>query len=282
VKISAYIPCFNEGAFLPAAIAALRGQTLPPDEVLVIDNSSSDDTASVATALGARVIRHERDLGRGAARARAMQEARGEFVLALDASCTIEPEFVRTAVEILKREELDGVSARAVGPAPRTTVERWRARHLYKEEASGAVSPGLITGCCLLSRETVLAAGNFDARFTEGEDRELGERLLSRGHRVVLHPALRVTVHKRDTLCSVLTRYRRWNQPPGAAVEWRAYARLCAYAVKSMALADLRAGDPGSAAISLLCPHFQFWASRGLQRPSGQRAEMPAPALLKT
>jgi GT2 family glycosyltransferase len=159
-----------------------------------------------------------------------------------------------------------------MGPAPGNAVERWRARHLFKEGTPRTAMDALITTCSLLRREAVLAAGNFDARLAEGEDRELGQRMASAGYRVVLHPALHVISHKREKLFAMLARYRRWNHAAEVEIGWKEYARLCGYAVKSMVPADLRAGDPGAAAISLLCPHYQFWMSQDVNRPAAERA----------
>ncbi|HYI32365.1 MAG TPA: glycosyltransferase family 2 protein [Glaciibacter sp.] len=54
--ISVVIPVWNDARFLADALAALSRQRRPADEVIVVDNASTDTTASVAAAAGARVI----------------------------------------------------------------------------------------------------------------------------------------------------------------------------------------------------------------------------------
>src|ERR1035441_1615641 len=61
---AAVIPCFNESASITALVAAVRGQF---PSVLVVDDGSTDDTAGRARAAGAVVVRHELNLGKGAA-----------------------------------------------------------------------------------------------------------------------------------------------------------------------------------------------------------------------
>jgi glycosyltransferase involved in cell wall biosynthesis len=62
-RVIALIPAFNEAGCITGVIQA----ALPSvSEVVVIDDGSADDTAGVAKAAGARVIRHERNLGKGA------------------------------------------------------------------------------------------------------------------------------------------------------------------------------------------------------------------------
>jgi glycosyltransferase involved in cell wall biosynthesis len=260
VKISAYIPCRNDAAYLPAAIQALRAQSCAVDELLVIDDGSTDESSAVAARLGARVLRHETPLGRGAARARAMMESSGDVVLGLDATCTIPPDFLERALSCATEDRVAGVCARPIGLPPQTAVERWRARHLFKEHARVATEGALITCASLLRREAVLSVGNFDPTLHAAEDRELGQRLRAQGWSIRNPQGLTVRLQRRDTLSSLLARYRRWNDLPGPISPLH-YGRLVSYAIKVMAREDLRSRDWAAALISFCCPHAQFWAS---------------------
>jgi glycosyltransferase involved in cell wall biosynthesis len=64
VRVTALIPCHNGAAFLPASIASVRAQTRPVDEILVVDDASTDDSVAVAEAEGARVLRLAQNAGR--------------------------------------------------------------------------------------------------------------------------------------------------------------------------------------------------------------------------
>ena len=263
MKISAYVPCHNNSAALPAAIQSLKDQTLPPDELLVIDDGSTDGSAEIARRMGARVIQHTCSLGRGAARARAFAEATGDLVLGLDATCTIEPQFMRDAAGWFDSPKVAGVFARITAPPPSSTVERWRSRHLFKEQqrSSPAHNAPLITASCVLRRAAVLEAGNFSARCRHSEDAERGHRLLAAGWDVIMDPALLVVSHKRDTLASVLDRFWRWHAGPEARVSVIGWWKMSGYAIKVMMRQDFRAGDPLAACISFLLPHYQVWRS---------------------
>ena len=63
-KCAAVIPCFNESASIAPLVSALRRQF---PSVLVVDDGSTDATASLAESVGAVVIKHEFNLGKGAA-----------------------------------------------------------------------------------------------------------------------------------------------------------------------------------------------------------------------
>ena len=84
-KISACIIAYNEAAKIEAAVASV----LWADEVLVVDSNSTDDTATLAEALGARVVQVP-FTGFGELRNRAAEACRHEWIFSLDADerCT--------------------------------------------------------------------------------------------------------------------------------------------------------------------------------------------------
>ncbi|HEY3603595.1 MAG TPA: glycosyltransferase, partial [Sporichthyaceae bacterium] len=66
MRVAVVIPARNEAARIAATVAAAR--RLPGvDAVLVVDDGSTDDTAAIGAAAGARVVRHPRNRGKAAA-----------------------------------------------------------------------------------------------------------------------------------------------------------------------------------------------------------------------
>jgi dolichol-phosphate mannosyltransferase len=96
MNISVILPVLNEGANLRLLIprlAALLDRAHLKFEILVIDGGSTDDTQETATSLGARVIK-ERHPGYAGALETGFAEARGDYLLTLDADLSHEPDFV--------------------------------------------------------------------------------------------------------------------------------------------------------------------------------------------
>ena len=95
-SFSVIIPARNEAHNLPYLFASLEQQSVTPDEIIVVDDDSTDDTAGVAAGYGARVIHPgelpEGWLGKPHACFRGAQAASGENLVFLDADVRVERE----------------------------------------------------------------------------------------------------------------------------------------------------------------------------------------------
>src|SRR5438093_1303856 len=92
MRVSVVVAARNAEATLPACLSALSLQDFPRAEfeVLVVDDGSTDRTAEVAAAAGARVISTPPS-GPAAARNRGAEAARGEILAFTDADCAPDP-----------------------------------------------------------------------------------------------------------------------------------------------------------------------------------------------
>jgi hypothetical protein len=107
LKISVVIPCYNEEDGIRYTIGKL-----PPcvDEIVVVDNNSTDRTAEVASSLGARVVRETRK-GYGAAYKAGLPAVTGDITATLDGDGTYPADEIPSIVDFLVDRQLDFVSA---------------------------------------------------------------------------------------------------------------------------------------------------------------------------
>jgi GT2 family glycosyltransferase len=268
LTISAYVPFSNNAETVLEAIRSVAAQTVPPESIVAIDDGSTDGGAELLEAQGFRVVRNQRNLGRGATRNRAMLESTGDLVLSCDATNRMAPEFVERALPWFADPRVAAVFGRMLDPHPEGVAGRWRARHLLKCKAEMPASrcASLSTGGALLRRSAVLGVGNFDVALRHSEDAELGERLAAAGFDIAFDPRVAVFCNIRNTIPQVLERYWRWHAGRDERVTWLAYLRLVSYSVKGMIALDLADRDPQSALISVICPHYQFWRSKGRRK----------------
>jgi len=218
MKISAYIPCYNAAEYIAPTIEALLNQTRPPDELLIIDDGSTDHTVEVASRYPVRVIRHESNQGLAAGRNTAFANARHELVAAVDADVIAEPQWLETLAEAFTDDAVAGSGGRLLEKYRDTLADCWRAMEMCQdlgEERVEIVSPmpkrlgGFGT---ILRKEAVERVGGYDLRFrTNFEDVDLGTRLLDAGYKLVFDP--RAVAHhlRRDTVSSVVRTAWRWD-----------------------------------------------------------------------
>lgn len=106
-RISVVIPCFNEEHGLRHVLEQMPAYV---DEVIVVDNNSTDETARVAQELGARVIFEARK-GYGNAYQAGLPAASGEIIATVDGDGTYPAAAIATIVDVLLDQRLDFVSA---------------------------------------------------------------------------------------------------------------------------------------------------------------------------
>jgi glycosyltransferase involved in cell wall biosynthesis len=128
--ISVVIPTRNDAGMLAVCLAALAGQTRPADEVIVVDNASTDNTAAVCAAAGARRVAVELP-GIAACTAHGFDEARCELIARLDTDSIPPADWLERVAAIL--EEAGPLSA-VSGPGDfygGTRFARWVGTRLY-------------------------------------------------------------------------------------------------------------------------------------------------------
>lgn len=273
--VSAYIPCFNDASTVAAAIASLQAQSLPLADIVVVDDGSVDGSGEIAARAGARVLRHERNLGRGAARAAGMAACATELVACCDAANVLAPDFLARALPWFDDARVAAVFGRIRNLTTRTTADRWRARYLFREDAAMSVtrSASLITFGTVVRRSAVEDAGGYDARMRHSEDRDLGERLLRCGGDVVFDPALRIGASAHDSPSALLERYWRWTAGVSERADARHYLKQIRYAWRHMVVPDVESRDLGMALLSGIAPHYCYWRTRARLWSGAAQAE---------
>jgi glycosyltransferase involved in cell wall biosynthesis len=208
VPVSVVIPAYNRAELLPRAITSVLTQRPePPVEVIVVDDGSSDATADTATRLGARVVRHERNLGESAARNTGIGAASQEWIALLDSDDEWLPHHLATLWPLRDNHALVGGATLWLGAGSRSYGFGGTLRPT-------AVSPQLLIfpenflscDAVLVRKDVVQAAGGFNPEIRYGADMDLWIRVLERGTGIAvpavvaiwhLHPG-QVTADRRE------------------------------------------------------------------------------------
>jgi len=138
--ISVIVPSFNDAGFLVACLDALAQQTRPADEVIVVDNGSTDATADVAFAAGVRLV-VEPVHGIWPATAAGFDAATGDILARLDADSVPGPGWLAEVEHRMSRGDRPTVvtgSGVFYGGNP---LVRWIARNVYIGGYFGVIGP---------------------------------------------------------------------------------------------------------------------------------------------
>ncbi len=111
-KVSVIIPCYNHGEYLDEAVESVLAQTFQDSEIIIVDDGSTDQ-ATIDLLEGYNkpktcVIRTD-NRGLASARNNGIKEAKGEYIVPLDADDKIGKEYLKKAVKILDENEDIGI-----------------------------------------------------------------------------------------------------------------------------------------------------------------------------
>ncbi len=182
--VTVVIPAYNAAAFLPRTLRSLAEQTWRPQQVIVVDDGSTDGTVDVARQHGAQCLQQSRG-GPGAARNRGLAEAEGDYVAFLDADDWYALDKLERSIEHLR--ELN---------ASCLATDAWLVRgdRVERRKNQHRTVPGVLTlehllrgnpitcSSVVAKRDAVRAAGGFDEspELIATEDYDLWLRMAQR------------------------------------------------------------------------------------------------------
>ena len=185
--VTVVIPLFDKAYFIRRTLTSVVAQTHPPEQVIVVDDGSTDDgPAVVAELIAARADRRVRlvrqpNAGPGPARNRGIAEAASEWIAFLDGDDLWQPNHLATLAEVAAAcPDAAVIAARhrriaATDPLPAQDDSPVAARRLdfFREAQTGE---NVQTSAVAVRRAALIEVGGFGA-FFPGEDLDLWTRL---------------------------------------------------------------------------------------------------------
>ncbi|TKB79772.1 MAG: glycosyltransferase, partial [Nitrospira sp.] len=211
-SVSVVVCSYNGSRIIRDCLEGLRRLAYPNYEVIVVDDGSTDSTASIAREYECRLIRTE-NRGLSSARNTGMKEATGEIIAYLDDDAWPDSHWLHYLVNMFETTAHvgvggpnlpppgDGLIADCVANAPGGPVHV-----LLSDEVAEH-----IPGCNMAFRKSCLEAiGGFDVQFrTAGDDVDVCWRLQDKGWTLGFHPAAMVWHHRRNSVRAY------WRQQKG-------------------------------------------------------------------
>lgn len=262
-SISAHIPFFNNVDTLDQIIKSISSQGIKLSDIHVYDDGSHTDPSSICESTGTNLLRFKKNKGRGFIRNKVVCDADSDLILFCDATNILSKQFIEDALHYFDQNQVAAVSGKITNhPSVNNFTAMWRGRHLFKESFDfGTIAQeasSLTTYGTILRRSAVLDVGNFNPALMHSEDKELGNRLLKVGYKIIGDPNLTVYSIKKDTIFSALERYWRWYGGTDEKFTLKDYWHAIKASFRPMMQEDIKANDWKSAFISFIYPHYGY------------------------
>lgn len=233
MTINVVIPLYNKAATITRALQSVFSQTRLPDEVVIIDDGSTDHGADVvrsltSTPLPVRLIQ-QKNQGVSAARNRGIAEAQGDWIAFLDADDRWEPTFIETILRLHATYPQAHLCATAYGHTDQRGVSQGLTlNHLTFTGEEGLMDnyfhvaahshPPLWTSAICARKESLLAIGGFPLGVKAGEDLLTWARLALRGKIAYCTLPLATYFPERESYYSRPSRTPQEEDPVGHAL----------------------------------------------------------------
>ena len=112
MKISIVIPVYNEEDTLEACLSSIESQTVKPDEVIVVNNNSTDNSILIASKFDFVTIISENSQGIASARSTGFNYAKSDIIGRIDADTVMERDWVENLYKIFSDESISAVSGK--------------------------------------------------------------------------------------------------------------------------------------------------------------------------
>jgi len=208
MKISFIIPVLNGAKYIDQCLAHIESEMSADDEIIVIDNGSTDDTVSIARRRrNVRVLEYP-ELTVGGLRNRGAQVSSGDVLAFIDSDCLLQQGWRKGVVEILSDPAVHATGSICDLPPSPTWVEKaWSA----SKSGSPRRVEYLPSANLVIRRAAFLSVGGFDEVLVTDEDYDIGVKITRSGGQVIDAPAVRSIHLGNSKTLAQFVRRQEWH-----------------------------------------------------------------------
>jgi glycosyltransferase involved in cell wall biosynthesis len=194
--ISVIIPIYNAQDTLALCLDRIYQSTYPNFEVILVDDCSTDASRGIAGKYPAKLVSMPRNMGAAPARNKGAREAEGSILLFMDSDILVEPESLALVEEDLQDKEIAGVIG-LLSPKLKFSNFSSNYKNLYMHYTYNILPRRVsvfYTSFAAVRKEIFAECGGFDDNYRQAtiEDIEVGERITSRGYKLIIDKRLQV------------------------------------------------------------------------------------------
>lgn len=211
-KYSLYIPCYNAGKTLKATLSSVEAQTHLFDEVIVVDDGSTDDTATIAERYNVTLVRHQENQGLASARNTGVKSCKHEFVASIDSDVSLAKDWLFQIDKYFSAERFAGISGKLIEEG-QDIFSKWRSVNMKQHWGESARFVPFMYGATSVFRKSALSdVGFYDEQYlTNYEDYDICRRLRDKEFKFFYVPYAVASHTKDDNLYSLLKSFWNWQ-----------------------------------------------------------------------
>jgi glycosyltransferase involved in cell wall biosynthesis len=212
MKVGLYIPCFNAEKTIQLCLEAVFSQTYPIEEIIVVDDGSTDNSMKIASGYPVKIIKHMHNQGLATARNTAVKNINSELIASLDADCQAAPGWLAILVDRINTYGVVGAGGKLV-EAQASVYDLWRTAHMKQSWENEENNPPFLFGSnTVFKKDVLLDIGLYKESLKNNyEDVDVCSRLRSKGYKFIYESEAIARHLKCDNINSLLDTYWKWN-----------------------------------------------------------------------
>ncbi len=203
--VSVVVPAYNTESMMELCIKSLLSQTYPKDryEIIIIDNNSTDDTASIIKKYPVIYLSETEIQSPYAARNKGIKHAKGEIIAFTDSDCVADKDWISNAIVAFEDPAVVAVGGPIRGYQPTNYIELYQEKHrvdnqkiTLSAERVQQNSAAIATGNAFYRACVLEKVGYFDCTIFGGGDFDLSYRIQDQVDGIFVYVADAVIYHK--------------------------------------------------------------------------------------
>ena len=208
LSVSFIIPVRNGERFVDGCIGSIEAEMQPNDEIIVVDNGSTDGTPMKVRGHARVRLLEFPDVNISAVRNRGAAAAKGDAFAFIDADCLVQPGWRNAVVTAFASTEVHATGSTCALPSNPSWVElAWVAKPFESPREVGYINSGNL----VIRREVFVAVSGFDETLVTDEDCDIAFRIKRAGGRVLDAPGARAIHLGNPKTIAQFARREKWH-----------------------------------------------------------------------
>jgi glycosyltransferase involved in cell wall biosynthesis len=215
-SVSIYIPAYNAEKTIKHSLESIKNQTHPFDEIIVINDNSSDFTENIVKEFNdVNIINNSKNKGLGYNRNLGMKSSSHQIVASIDADVVLEKNWLEIMIKNFSQHQTVICGGKMIEELTKNRFNAWRAKYYSQNWGDKSFeNPPFLFGCNTIQNKSVWdAVGGYDEKLlTNGEDIDYTNKIKHHKHIKIKYCSDALSKHfQNDNFNSLSNRVWRYH-----------------------------------------------------------------------